>query len=109
MAAAAENVTPIEKEAADEPITFEFKGETWEVQDGFRPLRFQRLAERNLLSEALEQALGEDQYLDLEDMIESMTEVQEACEALSKALTPGDSGNSRASRRSSARKRPARR
>lgn len=108
-----EVVTPLEAEAASSGlITFEFAGVTWEVAESFRPLRFQRLMERQLLSEALSQALGEDQYEDLEDTIESLDEVREACEALAEALVPGSTdapGNLRASRRSSARKRPARR
>jgi hypothetical protein len=103
-------VTPLEKEAAEDtgPITFEYAGDTWQLIDDFKPLRFQRIAESGRIAEALDYALGEDQYLDLEDVITSVAEVEKVAQVINEALVPGQ-GNSRASRRSSNRNRPARR
>jgi hypothetical protein len=109
MAAAAENVTPIEKEAANEPYSFEFADERWELVEHFNLLDFQELLEDQKIIGAFKYALGEDYDAFKEVAGGSASALQEATEALVQAVGLGGPGESRASRRSSARKRPARR
>lgn len=107
--AAAENVTPIEKEAADEGFSFEFAGETWELVEDFNILDFQEFMESQRFIGGLRYALG-DQYDDFKKVAGTdVTSMQDAVEALVNAVGLGGPGESRASRRSSARRRPARR
>lgn len=100
---------PLEHEAADEPYSFEFGGETWELIDDFNILEMTEYLEANRPVGGLRYALG-DQYDDFKKAcgrdVESMNE---AIDALVNAVGLGTPGNSRASRRSSAKRRPARR
>lgn len=101
-----DNVTQLEQEADGGALTFEFAGETWSLVDGFKPLRYQRISE-TAPAAGLAYALGDEQYEELEDLIVDVDEIQAVSKAISDLL--GGQGNSRASRRSSARQRPARR
>jgi hypothetical protein len=107
--AEAASVTPLEKEATNEPFSFEFAGETWELIEDFNLLDFQEFLEDQKIIAAFKYALGDD-YPAFKDLAGGSAEaLQEATEALVKSVGLGGPGESRASRRSSARKRPARR
>lgn len=103
------SVTPLEKEASKEPFAFEFGGETWELIEDFNLLDFQEFLEAQRIIAAFRYALGDD-YDAFKDLAGGSAEaLQEATEALVQSVGLGGPGESRASRRSSARKRPARR
>lgn len=107
--AAAENVTPIEKEAADEGFSFEFAGATWYLVEDFNILDFQEFMETQRFIGGLRYALG-DEYDSFKAMAGvDVASMQDAIEALVASVGLGGPGESRASRRSSARRRPARR
>jgi hypothetical protein len=105
----AENVTPLEAEAKDEPYHFEFAGERWDLVEDFNILDFQELLEAQRIVAAFRYALGAD-YDAFKDLAGASADaMRDATEALVNGVGLGDSGESRASRRSSARQRPRRR
>jgi hypothetical protein len=107
--AAADNVTPLEAEAADEGYSFEFADETWDLIEDFNILDFQEQLEAQRVVAAFRYALG-DQYDDFKNVAGGdVDSFKKATEALVDAVGLGDPGNSRASRRSSARQRSKRR
>lgn len=107
--AAADNVTPLEAEAADDGYSFEFAGETWDLIEDFNILDFQEQLEAQRVVAAFRYALG-DQYDDFKKLAGGdVDSFRKATEALVDAVGLGDPGNSRASRRSSARQRSKRR
>lgn len=106
---AADNVTPLEAEAANEPYSFEFAGDTWELIEDFNILDFQELLEGQRIIAAFRYALGDDYDAFKAVAGGSAEALQEATQALVDSVGLGTPGNSRASRRSSAKKRPARR
>lgn len=104
-----DNVTPLETEAAGGPVSFTFDGQDWELVDGFKLLRFQRMCEQQQLTYALEYALGEEQYAEIEELIETPQQMFDMANAVAAAMGVDDLGESRASRRSSkTRPRPRR-
>lgn len=95
----------LEAEALDEPIEFEFDGETWELNPDFVPMDFYEQAESGRNVAALRIALGQAQYIKARRVLRSGPDIAAMMNAVAEAIGGGSVGESRASRRSSARTR----
>lgn len=94
----------LEKEAAGGDVEFEFCGELWTLDPDFFALDFFEQTEQGHNIAALRLALGIKQYMEARRIIRSPEDINEALNAVAEAIGGGSMGESRASRRASARK-----